>query len=131
MKNNRIKLDKSQTAEQTEKRSRAGEWITVTLCLFVAVCYGLYLLQGLMAGISYALKYNQYANQAFSSLYLFGKLGLIVFSTVESGILLVYLRSGMIDLQEFLYFVAFIIASSFLAYVLISYLYGYVNTITQ
>jgi len=113
------------------KFEKAREWIAVALLLFVIICYGIYLLQSYSLGLNYAIKYSQYINQvqAIQSLYLFGKLGLIAFTIVESGILLGYVRSGMFSPKEFLYLLTIVIVTNLLVYVIISIIYEYANAI--
>ena len=131
--NNRTELKEREVEEPPKNHSKASEYIAVALCLFVILCYGVYLLQVFFLGLNYALEYSQYINQvqAISSLYLFGKLGLLVFAAVQSLILLGFVRSRKIEPKHFFYLLALIIVSNLLLYAFISYLYGYFSTLVR
>lgn len=130
--NNRTELGTKQIVKSIKQFLKASEWMTVVLCLLVIVCYGIYLLQVYTSAINYALRYSQYINQThtLASLYLFGKLGLIAFTMIESGILLGYKKSRVVKLKEFFYLMALILISNLSAYALISYLVNMLTPLT-
>lgn len=117
----------------TEQSSEINEGITLVLTVFVTVCYGVYLFQLFQSSLSFASKYRQYFNltQILESLLFFGKLGVIAFATVESLILVRFLRSGGISFKRFIYLLVVVAASNLLIYAFILYLYSYANTIIQ
>lgn len=120
--------------QDVERSSRVAEWASVALCLFAVACYGIYLSQLLGSSLSLASEYSQYVNlsQVLESLYLFGRVGLVAFAIVESAVLFRYTRSGSIGFKRFIiYLLAFVAVSNLLAYVFISYLYGYATTIIK
>ena len=128
-----VKLPKQQVVESTVGRLKGSKWVTVTLLFLAIICYMFYLAQNFRSAINYAMKYRQFINQfqALASLYLFGRLGLFAFAIVEFGLLLGFVRSGLFSLKEFLYLLVFVIASNFLAYIALSFIYDYAADIIR
>ena len=133
MGDNRIKFEEKQAVEPIVQHPKANEFMTVVLCLFVIVCYGTYLLLELSSVVGFAFKFNRTINeiQVLESLYLFGKLGLITHAIVESGILLIYVRSETIRLNQLIYLLTLVIISNLLIYAIVTHLYEYAITIIQ
>ena len=115
-----------------EQLSKTSTWTPVTLCVFVLVCYGIYLLQSFRSALVFASMYARYigVRQVVTSLYQFGKVGLIVYTFVESGILLSYLKGRMTHLRQFMGLQALVLISNLAIYFFISYLYEYTTLIT-
>ena len=130
MENNESKTEKNKVIDSIDKSVKTHELMTAALCLFVAGCYGIYVIQSFWTALSFSGKYGQYINQlnAFASLYLFGKFGLIVDTAIEVVILFKYKKSRMINRQEFLYFLMFVVLSNLLAYAIVSYIYEFALT---
>ena len=112
-------------AELFRESSKFSKWLTVTLCLFAIIGYGIYLFQLFRSSLSFASKYSQYMNliQILELLYLFGKLGLVAFAMVESIILVRYVKSGSMGFKQSIYFLILVIISNLLIYFFMSYLY--------
>ena len=110
-----------------------SKWIPVTLCVFVLVCYGIYLLQSFRSALVFASMYARYigVRQVATSLYQFGKVGLIAYTFIESGILLSYLKGRMTHLRQFMGLLALVIVLNLAIYIFISYLYEYTTLITR
>jgi len=121
----------NQGVDQTEQTLKISNWVKVTLILFVVFCYGIYLIQIFRSALSYSLQYSEYITQvqALSSLFLFGKFGLIAFTIVESVILFSYQRSGLFRFKGFLYLLTSVVLGNLGIYFILSILYNYATSI--
>ena len=127
------KLENRLVKLRKEQLSKISKGMPITLCSLVIVCYGIYLLQSFRSALSFAFNYNQDINvvQVTASLYFFGKLGLSVHATIESGILLGYVMSKIIAPRQFMYLLVLVIISNLVIFFFVSNLYEYAITIIQ
>ena len=114
-----------------ENSSRISTWTSVGLCLFVVVCYGIYLSELLGSSLRLASKYSQFVElgHTLESLFVFGKIGITAFAIVELVVLFRYVRSSTISHKRVVFYFMALIISNLLAYIFVSYLYGYGITI--